>query len=100
MQGPDGEVNHVRGQYVEIVPGKRIVGTDAYIGNWVPSEKPFLTTIITFRDMVDGTTLYRAVARHWNAEDKTLNEEMGFHEGWGKAADQLEELAQILVAKA
>ncbi|KJS39264.1 MAG: polyketide cyclase [Hyphomonas sp. BRH_c22] len=100
IEGPDGEVNHVRGQYVEIVPGKRIVGTDAFIGNWMPSGKPFLTTIITFRDMGDGTTHYRAVARHWNAEDKTLHEEMGFHEGWGKAADQLEELAQSLVAKA
>lgn len=90
----------MRGQYVEIVPGKRIVGTDAFIGNWVPSEKPFMTSIITFRDMGDGTTLYRAVARHWNAEDKTLHEEMGFDEGWGKAADQLEELAQNLVANA
>jgi len=100
MEGPDGDVNHVRGQYVEIVPGKRIVGTDAFIGNWVPSEKPFMTSIITFRDMGDGTTLYRAVARHWSEEDMKGHEAMGFHEGWGKAADQLAELAQDLVAKA
>ena len=96
MEGPDGEVNHVRGQYLEVVPGRRIVGTDAFTGDWVPSEKPFMTSIITFRDLGDGTTLYRAVARHWSEEDKKAHEAMGFHDGWGKAADQLEELAKGL----
>ena len=96
MEGPDGEVNHVRGQYLEVVPGRRIVGTDAFTGDWVPSEKPFMTSIITFRDLGDGTTLYRAVARHWSEEDKKAHEAMGFHDGWSKAADQLEELAKGL----
>ena len=96
MEGPDGEVNDLYGQYVEVVPGRRIVTTDAYAGNWVPSGKPFMTAIITFKDLGDGTTLYRAVARHWNAEDAEGHAAMGFHEGWGKAADQLEELAESL----
>jgi uncharacterized protein YndB with AHSA1/START domain/uncharacterized glyoxalase superfamily protein PhnB len=96
MEGPDGEVNDLYGQYVEVVPGRRIVTTDAYTGNWVPSEKPFMTAIITFKDLGDGTTLYRAVARHWNAEDAAGHAAMGFHEGWGKAADQLEALAKSL----
>jgi uncharacterized protein YndB with AHSA1/START domain len=33
---------------------------------------------------------------HWNAETRKEHEEMGFHEGWGKAADQLEALARSL----
>jgi len=32
-------------------------------------------------------------AVHWSAEDRKSHEEMGFHEGWGKCADQLAELA-------
>jgi len=96
MEGPNGEVNHARGQFLEVVPGRRIVDTDAFVGDWVPSEKPFMTSIITFRDLGDGTTLYRAVARHWSEEDMKAHEAMGFHEGWGKAADQLEELAKSL----
>ncbi len=96
MEGPGGEVNPARGQYLEVVPGRRIVSTDAFIGDWVPSGKPFMTSIITFHDLGDGTTRYRAIARHWNAEDAKMHEEIGFHEGWGKAADQLEELAKTL----
>lgn len=96
MQGPAGERQDLYGQVVEIVPGRRIVTTDAYVGDWVPSAKPFLTSIVTFKDLGDGTTRYRAVARHWSAEDKTMHEQMGFHEGWGKAADQLEDLAKSL----
>ncbi|MEZ5945561.1 MAG: SRPBCC domain-containing protein [Hyphomonas sp.] len=97
MDGPNGEVNHVRGQYLEVVPGRRLVGTDAYVGDWVLSENPpFMTSIITFRDLGDGTALYRAVARHWSEEAMKGHESMGFHEGWGKAADQLEDLAKSL----
>jgi len=36
-----------------------------------------------------------AVARHWNEEDKKSHEAMGFHDGWGKAADQLAQFAQL-----
>lgn len=98
MEGPNGEVNHIHGQYLEVVPGRRIVGTDAYVGDWVPSENPpFMTSIITFKDLGDGTTLYRAVARHWSEEAMKGHEAMGFHEGWGKAADQLEDLAKSLL---
>jgi uncharacterized protein YndB with AHSA1/START domain len=46
--------------------------------------------------MDGGKTRYTARARHWTAEAKTEHEAMGFHEGWGKAADQLEALAKTL----
>jgi uncharacterized protein YndB with AHSA1/START domain len=34
--------------------------------------------------------------RHWSAEDRARHEEMGFHEGWGMATDQLAALARSL----
>lgn len=97
MEGPNGEASDLYGQYTEVVPGKRVVTTDAYIGDWVPTDgTAFLTSIITFEDLGDGTSRYRAVARHWSEEAMKQHEDMGFHDGWGAAADQLEELAKTL----
>ena len=44
----------------------------------------------------EGRTRYIARAMHWNAETLKEHEAMGFHEGWGRAADQLEALAKSL----
>jgi uncharacterized protein YndB with AHSA1/START domain len=77
------------------VPDERLVFTDAYTGGWMPSAKPFLTAIITFTPE-DGQTRYTARVRHWSAEDREKHEEMGFHEGWAKAADQLAAVARSL----
>ena len=52
--------------------------------------------IVTFEDLGDGRTRYTAIARHWTAEDRQTHEEMGFHEGWGIAADQMAALAVTL----
>ena len=43
-----------------------------------------------------GKTRYVATARHWSVEDRKAHEAMGFHEGWGKTADQLEALARTI----
>ena len=96
MQGPNGESHVSRGIYLEIVPQQKLVFTDAYVDAWTPSPKPFMTSIVTFEDAPGGGTLYTAVARHWSEEDMKQHEQMGFHEGWGKAADQLEALANKL----
>lgn len=95
MRSPEGQEFPNRGVYLDIVPNEKIVFTDAYTEAWKPSEKPFFTGIITFADG-DGKTRYTAVARHWTAEDKAAHEKMGFHEGWGQCATQLEELAKRL----
>ncbi len=96
MRSPEGDEIPCPGIYLEVIPNQKIVTTDAYISAWEPSEKPFMTAIVTFEDLGDGTTRYTAIARHWNEEDKKAHEEMGFHEGWGIAADQLAELAATL----
>lgn len=95
MNGPNGEEFPNRGVYLEVVEHEKIVFTDAYTEAWQPSEKPFFTGVVTFADE-DGKTRYVARALHWTEADRKAHEEMGFHEGWGKAADQLEELAKTL----
>jgi uncharacterized protein YndB with AHSA1/START domain len=91
MRGPDGTEFPNRGIYLEVVPNKKLVFTDAYVSAWEPSAKPFMTAILTFE--ADGPqTRYKARALHWSEEDRKTHEQMGFHEGWGKATDQLEAL--------
>jgi len=96
MNGPNGEEFPNRGVYLEIVANEKIVFTDAYTSAWVPSAKPFFTGIIALEDIGGGRTRYTATAAHWTAEDKETHEKMGFHEGWGKATDQLAELVARL----
>ncbi|PTB84117.1 polyketide cyclase [Marinobacter vinifirmus] len=95
MKNPEGDEFPNPGIYLEIVENEKIVLTDAYTSAWVPSAKPFMTAIVTFTDEGDKTR-YTAIARHWSEEDRKAHEEMGFHEGWGICADQLEKLAQSL----
>jgi uncharacterized protein YndB with AHSA1/START domain len=98
MQAPDGQQIPCPGTYLEIVPNEKLVFTDAYTGDWVPSGKPFITAIITFEEE-DGKTRYTARVRHWSAEDKRTHEEMGFYKGWGQCAEQLSNLAKNLSKK-
>jgi uncharacterized protein YndB with AHSA1/START domain len=83
------------GQYLEVIPNKKLVFTDAYVGDWQPSSKPFFTCVLTFEEE-NGKTRYTATARHWTVEDKQAHEKMGFHEGWGLCATQMEALAKTL----
>ena len=95
MQGPDGTLMPNRGQYLEVVPDRRLAFTDAFVGDWVPSDKPFFACVLTFDDE-GGQTRYTARAMHWTAEDCAAHERMGFHQGWGIATDQLAALAATL----
>ena len=58
MRGPDGAEMEHRGVYLEVVPGRRLVFTDAYAGDREPSGKPFMTVVLTFDDLGDGRTRY------------------------------------------
>ena len=95
MRDPDGREFPNRGVYLEIVKNERIVFTDAYTKAWEPSEKPFMTVILTFADE-SGKTRYTARVLHWTVADRETHEQMGFHKGWGICADQLAALAAKL----
>ena len=81
MRDPQGNEFPNRGVYLEVVKNERLVFTDAYSGAWEPSEKPFMTVILTFEDD-GGRTRYTARVRHWTAADREKHEQMGFHGGW------------------
>jgi uncharacterized protein YndB with AHSA1/START domain len=88
MRSPEGVEFPNRGVYLEVVKNQRLVLTDAYTKAWEPSEKPFMTAIMTFEE-VDGKTKYTARARHWTEADREAHEKMGFHVGWPICAEQL-----------
>ena len=95
MKGPDGEEMPNRGVYLEVVPNRKLVFTDAYVSAWEPSAKPFMTGVLTF-EPEDGKTRYRAVISHWSEDDKKAHEQMGFQVGWGKATEQMETLLKTM----
>ena len=106
MTGPDGFDATGTGCFLEVVEGERIVWTNALLPGFRPAEGiedcggfPF-TAVLTFEDEGNGRTRYRAVALHRNAADRETHEKMGFHEGWGRCADQLAEVAAGLGAPA
>jgi uncharacterized protein YndB with AHSA1/START domain len=95
MQGPDGQEMPTRGVYLEVVPGEKLVFTDAFVRAWKPSGKAFIVATVTFADEAGGTR-YQAMVEHWSEADREQHEAMGFHAGWGAAADQLAALAATL----
>ena len=97
MYGPDGEVSPNRGVYLEVVPNRKIVFTDAYTEGWVPSDDGgMMTAVLTFEPAEGGKTLYVARVGHPTAEKRKQHEQMGFHDGWGVVAEQLEAVARTL----
>ena len=104
MTGPDGfDTGHgTPGCVLEVIDGRKLVWTSALGPGFRPNEagegcESFpMTAVITFADAGGGKTAYKAVALHKDLADKETHEKMGFHDGWGTTAGQLEELAQSL----
>lgn len=92
----DGTLMENEGVYLEIVEGERLVFTDTYSEGWKPAADPFMTAIIEFADNGNGTITYTATARHRSPAARQSHEDMGFHDGWGTVATQLEAYAQSL----
>lgn len=84
------------GVYLEVIEGEKLVFTDAYSEGWKPAADPFMTAILEFADDGDGGTRYTATARHRSVEAKDQHEKMGFFDGWGTVATQLEDYAKSL----
>ncbi|MFC7517396.1 SRPBCC family protein [Herbaspirillum sp. GCM10030257] len=93
MRGPDGNEFPNRGVYLEVVENERIVLTDAFTEAWEPSDKAFMTLVLSFEDQ-DGKTKYTARVKHWSVADREAHEQMGFHQGWAICAEQLAALVE------
>lgn len=92
----DGNLIDNKGVYLEVVENEKLVFTDTYTEGWKPAPDPFLTAIVTFEDLGAGRTRYTAVARHRSKEAARQHAEMGFQDGWGTVARQLEDYAKGL----
>ena len=88
MRSPEGKEFPNMGCYLEVIPNQRLVFTDTLLPGYRPSAKPFFTGIITLEPHGGGTR-YTAIALHGDEATRKQHEAMGFHDGWGKALDQL-----------
>lgn len=98
MRGPDGETSGGHGCYLVVEEERRLVFTDALRNGYRPNGEAFMTAFILLEPTETGTR-YTAIARHASPETKKTHEEMGFHQGWGTALDQLVEVAKELEAE-
>jgi uncharacterized protein YndB with AHSA1/START domain len=99
MTGPAGESHPSESVYLEVVPGERIVATNAFTSGWQPkgrmdSDCDFAcVSIITFEPEGNGTR-YTARVRHWSEDAVKAHEAMGFEPGWNMVAAQLAALCE------
>lgn len=105
MCSPEGQEFVEMGCYLEVVENERLVWTNALLPGFRPAGAPaeeaaecsriLFTGVILLEDHGSGTK-YTALALHGEPAGKKLHEEMGFHEGWGQALNQLVEVAKTL----
>lgn len=96
MRSPEGEVQPAsNGCFLEVVPNRRLVFTDALGPGYRPNASSFMTAYVLLEPEGAGTK-YTAIAVHSNEEQRQQHEEMGFYQGWGTALDQLVEFAKTL----
>lgn len=97
MQSPEGQEFPNTGCYLDVVPGHKLVWTNALLPGWRPSppvqtagpDMAFLfSAMIELEDHPDGT-LYTATAMHAEENGCRSHAAMGFEAGWGAALDQL-----------
>lgn len=93
----EGNVMDNKGVYLEVVQETKLVFTDAYSEGWKPAPEPFMTAILLLADATGGGTTYTAIARHRSSEARKSHEDMGFFDGWGTVATQLETYAKGLM---
>jgi uncharacterized protein YndB with AHSA1/START domain len=104
MRSPEGQEYPNVGCYLEIIPQERLIWTSVLGPGFRPStavaaQKPCdeipLTAAIMLEPHGHGTK-YTALAIHGDQEGRKKHEEMGFHEGWGAALDQLVALVKTM----
>lgn len=103
MRSPEGEEYPGVSCYLEVVENEKLVWTNALEPGYRPvrpapaagDEDLVFTAIILLEPHGEGTK-YTAIAIHRDEADRQKHEQIGFHEGWGKALDQLVALAKTL----
>jgi len=96
MRSPEGQELLNAGCYLEIMENEKLVWTNALAPGYRPCQTPeamscvtfFFTAVIALEPHGNGTK-YTALVLHSDEEARKKHEARGFHEGWGKALDQL-----------
>lgn len=94
IPGHGTRVSH--GCILDVQHERKLVWTDMMQGGFRPSIEMFGFTAYILLEPEGTGTLYRALALHRLPEKKDEHEKMGFHDGWGTVAEQLDEVAQEL----
>jgi uncharacterized protein YndB with AHSA1/START domain len=89
MRSPEGQDFPHTGCFLEVTPEQRLIWTDTLLPGYRPAENPFFTAAVTLEALGAGKTRYVAMAIHGSAANTKKHADMGFHDGWGKALDQL-----------
>ena len=95
FEGPEGQRVENDGCVLEVIEKKKLVWTGMMTKGFrpvaaMPGGFQFVATL-TFSKDGEGS-LYTAVVCHLDSDSKNKHETMGFKEGWGMAASQLEKL--------
>lgn len=104
MRSPEGEEYPGTSCYLEVVENEKLVWTTGLEPGYRPvpqapaarDEDLVFTAVILLEPHGTGGTKYTAIAMHRNEDDREKHEQLGFHEGWGQALDQLVALAKSL----
>lgn len=95
MEGPNGEKHDNTGCVLAVMPETYLLFTDALGPGYRPNANTFMTASVSIEPTATGT-LYVARAFHKDAAGKKQHEEMGFHQGWASAWEQLVALVRTL----
>jgi uncharacterized protein YndB with AHSA1/START domain len=105
MRSPEGENFPNLGCYLEVIPNQQLIWTSALQPGYRPTPRSaaptaghecsdlLFTAIIALEPHGNGTK-YTAIAMHEHAAGCNKHEQMGFHQGWGTALDQLVAVAK------
>lgn len=103
MRSPEGEEFPNAGCYLEIVPNRKLVWTNALAPGYRPSPSAgalpcdtFSFSAVIMLEPHGSGTKYTALVIHADPESRKKHEEMGFHSGWGTALDQLVALVKTM----
>jgi uncharacterized protein YndB with AHSA1/START domain len=103
MRSPEGQTFPNVGCYLEIVENERLIWTNAVAPGYRPNESPaaspgdsfYFTAVISLEPRGNGTR-YSALVMHADAASCKRHEDMGFHDGWSAALDQLITLTKTM----
>lgn len=98
MQSPEGQEFPNVGCYLELVPNRKLVWTNALLPGWRPAPPSatcgdehvnfMFTAMVELADEGQGTR-YTATVIHADETGCKTHADMGFEGGWGTALDQL-----------